>query len=151
MRRFLTILMTVFLCMAAHAQKKLFQKALAEGRQPNRFYLLRNEKSKMVRLKDLMEYAEENGYIVGKSNTKAISRFGDVDLSIATLEFLPVNEFESYIYYNFNPTQKVDFSQITSQGTAYAFMGWDSSIPFKKIENVNWSGRVSNGRLEGVI
>ncbi len=149
MRRFLTILMTVFLCMAAHAQKKLFQKALAEGRQPNRFYLLRNEKSKMVRLKDLMEYAEENGYIVGKSSGKEISRFGDVDVSIATLEFLPIKEFESYIYYNLNPTQKIDFSQIINQGTAYAFMGWDSSIPFKKIENVNWSGRVSNGRLEG--
>ena len=150
MRRFFTILIVSLLCVSLHAQKKLFQNALAEGRQPNKFYLLHNDKSKMVRLKDLMEYAAENGYIVGKSSGKEISRFGDVDTSISTLEFLPIIEYESYIYCNIKPDNNVDFSQISSQGSAYCFFGWDNSGgPFSRLDGINWSGRVSNGLLEG--
>ena len=150
MKRFLTILTVSLLCVSIHAQKKLFQKAIEEGRQPNRFYVLHNDKNRMVKLKDLKEFADKNGYILGKWTGKEISRFGDVDNSIETMEFLPISEYESYIFSNIKGGKATDFSQITNQGSAYCYMGWDNaSVLFSRVDGINWSGQVNNGVLEG--
>lgn len=150
MKRFLTILTVSLLCVASHAQKKLFLKAIEGGRQPNRFYVIHNDKNRMVKLKDLKEFADKNGYILGKYTGKEISRFGDVDNSIETVEFLPIKEYESYIFSNIKPDVTNNLSQVTNQGSAYCYMGWDHpGAPFSRVDDINWSGQVNNGVLEG--
>lgn len=140
-----------FLCVTiSHAQKKLFQEAIKAGRQPTKFYVMKNDKNKMVRLDDLKEFAQENGYILGESTNKQVDRFGDIDTSVATIEFLPIEEYESYIVANIFPTESSLLSTTPSQGMAYFFYGInDNSKPFIRHDAVTWYGSVSNEGVQG--
>ena len=118
-----TIFVTLFfLCVTiSHAQKKLFQEAINAGRQPTMFYVMVNDKNKMIRLDDIQEFAKENGYILGEHTNKDVNRFGDIDQSVATIEFLPVDEYESYIFANLFPEQSSILATKPSQGSAFFF------------------------------
>lgn len=150
MRKILAVFIISLLCVTGHAQKKLFLSAIEEGRQPTGFYTLHNDKSRMLRMKDMQEFAEKNDYILGSSTGKEISRFGDVDTSISTLEFLPISEYESYIYANINKNNIIDLTKIPCVGSGYCFVGWDNiNDPFMHLNEIHWSGSENNGLLEG--
>lgn len=149
MKRILFVFICSFVCFIGYAQKKLFDNAIAAGRQPDQFYVLRNDKNKMLKLDDLNEYAQKEGYIIGNTTLKEISRFGDTDESVYTFEFLPQKEYTSYVFSNINSHNNIKLSELSSQGAAYCFMGWDNALVFKRLNNINWSGSVNNGLLEG--
>ena len=149
MKRILFVFICSFVCFIGYAQKKLFDNAIAAGRQPDQFYVLRNDKNKMLKLDDLNEYAQKEGYIIGNTTLKEISRFGDTDESVYTFEFLPQKEYTSYVFGNINSNNNIKLSELSSQGAAYCFMGWDNALVFKRLNNINWSGSVNNGLLEG--
>ena len=151
MRRICLIMMAFLLGMAVFAQKKAFQEAIKKGRVPTEFYVLRNDKSKMIRLSDVEEYAKENNYILGKHSMKEISRFGDTDESIAQIEFLPMVEYPSYIYANITSNTTTSPS-LTSEGAGYLFVDDEKADGTKYLErkdHVFWSGNFSNGLLDG--
>ena len=150
MRKAATILFLLMLCMPNYAQKKLFNNAIEAGRKPDGFYILQNDKSRMVKLEDLEEYASKNDIILGKSTSKTINRFGDIDTSIATLEFLPKSEFVSYIFSNINRNYPVNLTLALNKGSAYCFMGWDKGEKvLTRLNDLTWSGITNNGMLEG--
>ena len=116
-----------FLCAAGgFAQKKLFKDAMEAGRQPNKFYVIQNDKNKKVDMKDLMKYADENNIILGKGTYKTISRFGDTDSSIGSIEFLPKSEYPAYIFANIYPNQAPPASATPQQCPTFFFMGFSN-------------------------
>ena len=140
-----------FLCAAGgFAQKKLFKDAMEAGRQPNKFYVIQNDKNKKVDMKDLMKYADENNIILGKGTYKTISRFGDTDSSIGSIEFLPKSEYPAYIFANIYPNQAPPASATPQQCPTFFFMGFsNASIPLQQQLDCYWYGNVENGLAQG--
>lgn len=149
MKRFFIILFASLLCITCHAQKKMFEKAVSAGRTPDGYYVIRNNGGKKIKFEDLKEYAKNNGYLVGKATMKDISRFGDTDETVETFEFLPKDEYPSFIYSNIKQTNASFLSNTQNEATAYGFMGWENGSLFHPYSNVKWSGEVSNGFVEG--
>ncbi len=149
MKRIFILLVISILCITCHAQKKLFEKAMAAGRNPNSFYVVQNKGGKKLKMEDLAEYARNNGYLIGKATYKEISRFGDVDQTIETFEFLPKAEYPSFIYSNIKQSDAGYLSNVQEEGSGYFFMGWDNTKLFQHYSNVKWSGQVSYGSIEG--
>lgn len=142
--------MLPMLCVGSYGQEKYFEEALKRGREPGKFYLLVNEKSKSLKLDDLKEYADAKGYILGNNTSKTVSRFGDVSSTVSTLEFLPKSEFEEYIYYKMRSDNTVSLSQLSNKGMAYCYLkrsGKDTY--FWRCNNIAWNGEVRNGKLHG--
>lgn len=132
------------------SKNKLIKEAFQRGRQPNEFYVLRNEGGKSIKVEKMEEEIRKEGYIVGEHTTKSISRFGDVSSSLSTMRFLPKDEFESYIYYNINSDWSVKFERLNKKGSAYCYNGSSSQGSyFTKYDNIRWSGEINNGFLDG--
>ena len=149
MKRTFLIIVCSLLCVVCHAQKKLFDLAFAAGRNPTSFYVIQNTKNKKLKLEKLVEYAQKNGYIVGNYTEKETGRSGNSKKTISTFEFLPLSEFESYIFSNIFSNSALDLSMCQNQGTAYYFTGWDNNSPFGLLQDIKWSGKVDNGKIEG--
>ena len=149
MKRSFILLVISMLCMTCYAQKKIFEKALAAGRNPNSFYVIHNKGEKKLKLEDLKEYARINGYLVGASTDKLISRFGDKDLTVETFEFLPKEEYPSFVYSNIKQNDAGFLTKVQAEGRGYFFMGWNSANLFQAFNDVKWSGLVSNGYIDG--
>ena len=131
------------------SKNKLVNAAFKKGRSPKGFYTLVNEGGKSIKVEKMAETLREEGFIVGDHTTKSISRFGDVATSLSTMQFLPKDEFDSYIYYNLNSDWSTKYEQLTKTGTAYCFTGTGQSLMFTKYDNIKWSGEISNGLLQG--
>lgn len=140
-----------FLCAAGgFAQKKLFQDAMEAGRQPNKFYVIQNDKNKKVDIKDLMKYANENNIVLGKETYKTISRFGDNDMSIESIEFLPKSEYPAYVFANIHPELALPSSAIPQPCPIFIFMGFsDEARPLQQQQDFKWYGNVENGLAQG--
>ena len=148
MKNRIIILFAVFLfASVGYAQEKLFKRAIKEGRQPTQFYMV-DCGNKMVHVDDLMEFVTLNDYILGDYSTKEIQRFGDIDISVATFEFLPKSEYNNYICENFLPSEVYSIDA-SNNGSAYIFVGMDANPPFVFFDNIIWNGTINNGRLEG--
>lgn len=145
MRKLLTILLAI-VQLSCFAQKKVLRKVMAEGRSPQNFYCFTNEKNKMFRLSEFIEFCKQNNWIVGNSKQKDMVRFGDVDETIASFEFIPKNEYPAYIIENM--LNGASINNMSSQGSMFYFTG-DSNNMFTEKRNVNWSGTLSNGRING--
>ena len=152
MKKLSIIFIQLFLCMVTcHAQEKLFDEAIKKGRQSTKFYVLQKDKSKMIRLDELVKIAQKRNYIVGEHTLKTIHRFGDVDESIATLDFLPVSEYDQYIFSSIIENDNKQLTQFTKKGSAYLITSTNTYtdaflIPFN---DVMWDGEIVNNSLHG--
>lgn len=150
MKKHLFVLMLLAICSGSWAQDKLFNEAIQRGRNPGQFYMLDNQKGKSLKLEDLNSYCAAHNYITGRSTTKKVSRFGDVAETISTFEFLPMSEFETYMYYHMRPDRTVEHAHLVNKGSAYCFLkqsGKDTY--FWRCNNISWSGQVTDGKLDG--
>lgn len=129
-----------------HSSNKLINEALQRGRQPNCFYEIRNEKGKTITVEKMQNEVLKEGFIVGPYTTKQVSRFGDVSSSIVTMDFLPEDEFISYVYYNMNPDWSITLEQLNKKGSAYCYV---QKTNFRKYYNIYWNGELDNGMLNG--
>lgn len=145
MKRFIVVGLLILTSITAFSQKKLFEEALSKGREKTEYYVAVNEKGKVITVKELEEYAKNNGYLVGKYTTKTVSRFGDVATSVKSFEFLPKEEYLPYCYYKSREHTNEEFSSLTQKGKVYYL---DNDKKFHIIE-VMWSGRVVDGMLDG--
>lgn len=134
-----------------HSSKnKLIKQAFERGRKPNEFYVIRNEGGKSIKVEKMREDIQKEGYIAGSYTTKSVTRFGDVSSSLSTMQFLPKDEYESYLFYNLDNDWSTKFEQLNQTGSAYCYNGTSSlGSYFTKCDNIRWSGEVKNGYLNG--
>ena len=119
------------------------------GRQSGRYYMLDNTKGKPLSLEKLKEFANEREYILGGYTTKSINRFGDVSTVVATLEFLPKNEFSSFVFEKMSYTS-LKLDNLKNHGVGYLFMpNTSKNTYFLKEENIRWSGELKGNMLQG--
>ena len=145
MRTLITILLLLSQ-VSCFSQAKIFKKVMAEERPYRGFYVFVNKKDKMVRLSDLVTYCKKMGWIVGESTEKNITRFGDVDKTVATFEFLPMTEYQNYVFDNLMAHYKA--TDLKTQGSAFFYSGNKDDMLAKK-DNVYWSGTATNGKISG--
>ena len=147
-KKILFTLFAIIMAITCNAQKKLFLKAIEAGRQPDKFYII-NNKNKKVNLNELQAFAKENNYILGDYTSKEINRFGDIETSLGTLEFLPISEYNMYIFANIAPEKNSLLSAAPQQCDAIIFKGFSNAQPFKKCYGFTWHGNLANGKPEG--
>ena len=145
MRLFLTLVLA-FAQLSCIAQEKVFRKVMAQGRPPMQFYRFENNKNKMYRLSEFTGFCKSNGWIIGNTSEKSMVRFGDVDNTIATFEFLPKGEYTGYILENM--TNGVRINDMASKGNMFFYTGNGDNMLAEK-SNVSWSGQVVNGKING--
>lgn len=144
MKKSLTIVMSLFLCMNGMAQEKQFNAALSAGRAQNQFYVVKDPKGKALKLSKLTEYAEQQGYLVGSMKPY----IGKKD-AVESFEFLPKDEFISYIYSNLREDSR-DLSDLPHKGTVFCYLPDDQTkVYFWQCDNALWSGQVVNGLING--
>lgn len=130
------------------AQEKLFQAALAQGRQPGAFYVARNDKGKGISPEKMKQYAREHNYLIGDYTTQTVDKFGDKSTAVGTFEFLPQNEYSAYAYEKMKETSAPSFTQLTQKGKGECcvyVMG-----KFYQLKNVYWTGELEGGMLSGM-
>ena len=102
-----------------HSSNKLINEAFQRGRAPGAFYEVRNTKEKSIKVEKMREEILKEGYIVGKHTTKSMSRFGDVATTLSTMQFLPKDEYMSYLYYHVRYSDVASFEQLKNKGAVY--------------------------------
>ena len=133
-----------------HSKNKLINQAFQRGRKPNGFYQVSNDGGKSIKVEKMAEDIRKEGFLVGGYTTKSISRFGDVSSSLSTMDFLPKDEYESYMYYNINKDWSTKYESLGQRGAAYCYNGRsEQGSYFTKYDNIHWSGQVKNGFLDG--
>jgi len=129
------------------AQEKLFQAALAKGRQPGAFYVARNDKGKGISPEKMKQYARERNYLIGEYTTQTVDKFGDKSTAVSTFEFLPDNLYPEYVYVHTKHSNAPRYDQLSQlpKGSCYVYSG----SKFTRMDNVSWSGKVEDGMLSG--
>ncbi len=146
MKKYILFLLIVLAQLPGFAQERHLWKAMENGRERGNYYVLRNDKKKMIRLDKIRSYCNRNGWFVGNYKSKSIVRFGDVSSTVSYFEFLPKNEFQDYIIENMLSRSK--FSELRSRGSVYLFYNNPDNMLTRK-DNAIWSGQVSNGMIHG--
>lgn len=153
MRKLLLYLLTLILTLPSWGQEKLFNEAIKRGRGWGNSYVLVNEKNKYITIDQLVTAARKGDNVVFNYTTKPISRFGDVTEAISTADFIPKEEYASYIYENLvSEFSKVPFTDLSQEGGVYLYNPQKDkpNEVFQLIENgCKWSGAVSDGKIEG--
>ena len=146
MKKYILFLLIVLTQLPGFAQERHLRKAMENGRERGNYYVLRNDKKKMIRLDKLKSYCSRNGWLMGNYKSKSIVRFGDVSSTVSYFEFLPKNEFQDYIIENMLSRSKC--SELRSRGTVFLFNNNPDNILTRK-DNAIWSGQVNNGMIQG--
>lgn len=150
MKKYFFIIILSLTGLISLAQKAQFKEAIQRGREPDQFYLLVNSKDKLWTLEGLVKYAASQNYILGNYSMKSINCFGDVADVVKDFEFLPVEEFDSYIFYNIQQGKKFKYSDLTTKGKAFLFGDiYGSGATYFHKDNILWSGALNNGNLHG--
>ena len=146
MKKLLLIALLLPFCLSGMAQKSYFEKALKRGRSVGRPYLLENSSNKWLDVEKVREYAADKGYLLGVMHFNAYNRFGEMENTLVSAEFVPRNELYAYVYEALSGNQSADFRQLTSTGSGYYIT---ENNRFLRSDNILWSGSVSNGMLNG--
>ena len=146
MKKLLFLSLSLLVCLGAAAQGKYFKDAIKQGRPYRQFYQIKNDKEKMIKLQDLVEFCHENDYLMGKYTQKEIGRFGDVAISIHTFDFIPRSEQPQYFAEHMN--SKAHYADFKNVGTVYYFNPRSANI-FQTLNDVMWTGEVANGKIQG--
>lgn len=144
MRKYVILLLATLSFLAASAQEKYFKEAMQQPKV-NSFYVIRNDKAKMIDLKKLQDYCRKNNYRMRDYTTKLIDRFGEEARTVTSFEFLPDSEFDSYICSNISMQP---FSSFSKRVTVYAFEPNGKNY-FKRYDDVMWTGQTQNGKAQG--
>ena len=158
MKKLIFAVMLPMFCIGSYAQSavnvgtnrssknKLINEAFQRGRNPNGFYEIKNDGKKSIKVEKMEEDILDEGFIVGNYTTKSISRFGDVSTTVNTMQFLPKDEYLSYMYYNLNTDWSTKIEQLNKKGSAYCCV---QNTNFYKYDNIYWNGELRNGKLHG--
>ena len=159
MKKYLLFVLLSMLCIVAmtqgvvsssrHSSNKLINEAFQRGRSRGDFYEIRNTKEKAIDVDKMRAEIIKEGCIVGKYTTKTISRFGDVATTLSTMQFLPKDEYLSYLYYHLRYNDMASFEQLINKGIAYCYVNNISYTYFVKNDGISWSGEIINGLLDG--
>lgn len=155
MKKVLLFLLVVFTSFSCYAQEKEFKEAMKEGRKAGQFYHWQNNKNKMLKEEKMKQYARDNHIIIKNYKTKEISRFGDVAISVGSMDFIPESEIGDYIIESI--TGQTPISSFQQKGTVFFFDGQsagyqnyqDRELSFKRYDNALWTGEIRNGRVHG--
>jgi hypothetical protein len=133
------------------AQGSLFRDALAAGREYRKFYHLRNPKpdTKFIELEELVKYCKSHDYAYDLKEFpvkfNVIAHYGRNDKTVTDFWFIPRQEYDAYLYDWFSINEDQPWSDLKPT-TASAFF-YDGGMV--RIDNVRWSGTVSNGKIQG--
>ena len=133
------------------AQGSLFRDALAAGREYRKFYHLRNPKpdTKFIDLEELVKYCKSHDYAYDLKEFpvkfNVIAHYGRNDKTVTDFWFIPRQEYDAYLYDWFSINADQSWSDLKPT-TASAFF-YDGGMV--RIDNVRWSGTVSNGKIQG--
>lgn len=146
-------MLTLILTLPSWGQEKLFDEAIKRGRGWSNSYVLVNAKNKHITVDQLVTAARKGDNVVFSYTTQTISRFGDLTEAISTADFIPKEEYASYIYENLvSEFSKVPFADLSQEGGVYLYNPQKDkpNEVFQLIENgCKWSGAVSDGKIEG--
>lgn len=158
------------------AQKKLFDKAMKNGRHGLYYVIDNSRKKRNINESDLYKYAFNNDYLIGNVEYQYVNKFGEMTTLLETFEFIPRLEYYELAYSSMPVEGKIPFSELKQVGSAYLFRGianFDGSITdyksqidmvnfsylleynfknayyFIRIDSVFWSGNIKNGKLDG--
>ena len=146
MRRLILFFFIAVFSLSGFSQEKLFKAALKNGRPFKDYYVIYNDKSKMVKPQKLIKDATKHDYLLGDYTIKEIGRFGDVAESVETFRFLPKDEYDDYIFENISGN--MSYSKLVNSGSVY-FYGPQNTTYFNLCTDVLWSGEVKNGLVCG--
>lgn len=144
MKRFISLLLLLTLCIGVNAQDKFFNKALEEGRQNRQFYIATND-SKGMSLDKVVGYAKKHNLILGRYTMKEVKRFGDKTSVIDQIYFIPISEYPKYVFEFIDVPDQVKFSDLNQTGSCWVYNNSD----FVKFDDFQWSGTVQSGMLNG--
>ncbi len=145
MKKLLSAMVLLMLCIGSTAQDKLFEEGIARGRAAKQFYYAKNGKGKGMTLNKFTEYASKNNYLIGHYTTKEIDRFGDKETAIDEVFFLPKKEYTQFVYAFVSDITSVQYNDLKQTGSCWIY----ESGSFTKKDNVKWSGTVENGLVTG--
>ena len=145
MKKILSAMVLLMLCIGSTAQDKLFEEGIARGRAAKQFYYAKNGKGKGMTLNKFTEYASKNNYLIGHYTTKEIDRFGDKETAIDEVFFLPKKEYTQFVYAFVSDITSVQYNDLKQTGSCWIY----ESGSFTKKDNVKWSGTVENGLVTG--
>ncbi len=145
MKKILSAMVLLMLCIGSTAQDKLFEEGIARGRAAKQFYYAKNGKGKGMNLNKFTEYARKNNYLIGYYTTKEIDRFGDKETAIDEVFFLPKNEYPQFVYEFVSNSTSLRYDDLKQTGSCWLY----ESGSFTKLDNVKWSGTVENGLITG--
>lgn len=133
------------------AQGGLFRDALEAGREYRKFYHLRNPKpdTKFLELEELVKYCKSHDYAYDLKEFpvkfNVIDHYGRNDKTVTDFWFIPRQEYDAYLYDWFSINADQPWSNLKPT-TASAFFYDGGTV---RIDNVRWSGTVSNGKIQG--
>jgi len=140
------LLMCLMLSTNAWSQDKYFEEGLSKGRKKGDFYVASIGKGRPPSWDKLTDYAYKHHYLIGNKHTKEVNRFGDKELVIDAFNFLPLDEFPSYVL------EKVTnggftINDLKQKGNCWIY---DNKLgKFGKLNDVFWSGAIVDGLLDG--
>ncbi len=144
MKKLLLLFVSTLLALGVQAQEKQFRAALNAGREQSNYYVIVDPKGKGMKLKKLQEYANSQGYLVGK-----LTYAQGKDDAVTSFPFLPKEEFPQYIYENLRSDSR-DYSDLGNKGMAYCYLPDDEmKVYFWRCDQALWSGQVVNGKITG--
>ena len=128
------------------AQKSNFKSALKDGRTFGKPYVLKNPKAKWLDYNKVEQYANEKDYILGSHSSTSYNRFGELDYTVVSAEFLPKSELKDYIFEILSNEASLNLGQLTKNGSGFYYYHDDY---FKRCDNIQWNGDIVNGMLNG--
>lgn len=148
MKKIISLCCGLLLSVASlQAQESLFKEAMKSPRPAGAWYNWTNQKDKMVKLEKVEAYARKHNILLGKYTTIEIGRFGDVAVSLKTLEFLPVDEYTDYIMESI--LDNTPISSFKSKGSFLYYDPQNKSQLFHLFGDALWTGSLINGRING--
>ena len=129
----------------------MFRDALEAGREYRKFYHLRNPKpdTKFLELEELVKYCKSHDYAYDLKEFpvkfNVIDHYGRNDKTVTDFWFIPRQEYDAYLYDWFSINADQPWSNLKPT-TASAFFYDGGTV---RIDNVRWSGTVSNGKIQG--
>lgn len=150
-KRLLYLLLAIASSIPGWSQDKQFEEALKRGRGWGELYLFENTAGKAISLDKLNESAKKRNYIVFDYSIKNISRFGDMFQAIHLAEFIPEDEYPSYIYEHLvSEFSRTPFKELSHEGNVYGYYPTDAlGRIFQLCKGVRWSGLLANNMIEG--
>ena len=96
MKRFVAILFLVCSIISLYGQSYVFDNAMKKGRKPGTWYSVNPSKNEHFTKKEIVSFAEKNGYSIRNLKEGWINRFGDMVQGVVYVEFLPKSELQAY-------------------------------------------------------